>query len=515
MLSKTISKRTRKITLYTGQVLLYILAISGFILAIRYFAYPRIQPVSYYNAGVDVLGMFVCAVLFFGCTGDKEQSIGTANRWFVSLIIINSLAFMNNELSWFLAGFGDYRIWYLLLNTLTKLFDFTLVFYFYQYVSAMLDFKGKLARFTAKWVQIWFIPALILIAVNFFTGICFGVDDNGEFFRTRLYPLVDLYLILVVPLTTILIYKSEYPRRQKKISASFIFIPIVHYIITGGAHGYATQYGSTLVAMIIIYCILFNDRSKKLTATKTELNMATQIQAAMLPGIFPPYPDRTEFDIYATMDPAKEVGGDFYDFYLIDDDHLCLVIADVSDKGVPAALFMMVSKVIIQSCAMLGRSPAEILTKTNEAICSKNPQGMFVTVWLGILEISTGKLTASNAGHEYPILMHPNGEYEKIKDPHGLFVGGMPGIQHTEYELQMEPGAKLFVYTDGVVEAKNPNKEMFGMDRLLKTLNADTGAEPKQVIQNVKAEVMKFVKDAEQFDDLTMLSIEYKGVSAQ
>ena len=163
--------------------------------------------------------------------------------------------------------------------------------------------------------------------------------------------------------------------------------------------------------------VQYVDEVRRVTAEKerisTELHMANQIQESMLPSIFPAFPERSEFDIYATMDPAKEVGGDFYDFFLIDEDHLCMVIADVSGKGVPAALFMMISKIIIQSCAMLGRGAGEILTKTNEALCSNNRMEMFVTVWLGILEISTGKLTAANAGHEYPAIMRKG----KFEDP--------------------------------------------------------------------------------------------------
>ena len=139
------------------------------------------------------------------------------------------------------------------------------------------------------------------------------------------------------------------------------------------------------------------DEIGTLAGISTELSLAARIQAAMLPNTFPPFPDRTEFDIYACMDPAREVGGDFYDFFFIDDDHLCLVIADVSGKGIPGALFMMISKVILQSCAMLGKSAGEILTKTNEAICSNNEEGMFVTVWIGILEVSTGKMIATES----------------------------------------------------------------------------------------------------------------------
>ncbi len=244
---------------------------------------------------------------------------------------------------------------------------------------------------------------------------------------------------------------------------------------------------------------------------KTELTLASRIQASILPHIFPPFPDRKEFDLYASMDPAKEVGGDFYDFFLTDDDHLGIVMADVSGKGVPAALFMMISKVILQSCAMLGKSPGEILTKTNEALCSNNQVGMFVTAWVGILEISTGKLTAANAGHEYPALMRAGRGFELFKDKHGFVVGGMEGIQYSEYELRLNPGDKLFLYTDGVAEATDAEKQLFGTDRMISALNEVRDGSPEQILQGVRRGVDRFVKDAEQFDDLTMLCLEYRG----
>ncbi len=254
---------------------------------------------------------------------------------------------------------------------------------------------------------------------------------------------------------------------------------------------------------------------QRVTAEKerigTELEMATRIQTAMLPHIFPAFPDRPELDIYASMDPAKEVGGDFYDYFLVDDDHLCLVIADVSGKGVPAALFMMASKIIIQSIAMLGSSPAEILKRTNDAICSNNEEEMFVTVWLGIVDLSTGRVTAANAGHEYPVLKDPDGAFEIWKDRHDFVIGGMEGLRYNEYELQLKPGGKLFVYTDGVPEATNKDKEQFGTERMVGALNRDPAVAPEQLLANVRSAVNDFVQDAEQFDDLTMLCIEYKG----
>ena len=243
----------------------------------------------------------------------------------------------------------------------------------------------------------------------------------------------------------------------------------------------------------------------------TELALATRIQADMLPNTYPAFPDRAEFDIYALMNPAREVGGDFYDFFLVDDDHLCMMIADVSGKGIPAALFMMASRIILASNAKLSKSPAEILASTNETICQNNREEMFVTVWLGILEISTGKLTAANAGHEYPVLMQAGERFELVKDKHGFVIGGMDGMKYKEYELQLTPGSKLFLYTDGVPEATNAQNELFGTERMLAALNENTGSSPEEMLKNVRRSVDGFVRDAEQFDDLTMLGLEYKG----
>ena len=252
----------------------------------------------------------------------------------------------------------------------------------------------------------------------------------------------------------------------------------------------------------------------KVTAEKerigTELSIATRIQASMLPQVFPAYPERHEFDLYASMDPAKEVGGDFCDFFLVDDDHLCIVMADVSGKGVPAALFMMASRIIIANNAMAGKSPAQVLYDTNTTLLANGQDDMFVTVWIGILEISTGRLTASNGGHEYPVLTK-GGRFEMYKDVHSFLVGGMPGVKYKEYELQLNPGDKLFVYTDGVPEAQDSEKKMFGMDRTVDTLNENREASPKELLQSVRKAVDAFVGDAEPFDDLTMLCLEYKG----
>ena len=243
----------------------------------------------------------------------------------------------------------------------------------------------------------------------------------------------------------------------------------------------------------------------------TELEMARKIQTGTMPAVFPSFPDRQEFDIYASVDPAKEVGGDFYDFFMIDDDHLCLVIADVSGKGVPAALFMMSAKIMISGFAEAGKTPAEILTAANAKLRANNPEKMFVTVWLGILEISTGKLTAANAGHEYPVLMQPDGKFEILKDKHGPMICFMKKFQYNEYEIELKPGTRLFLYTDGIPEATDSKEQMFGIDRLLTALNEKSDAPLKELLENVRNAVDGFVKEAEQFDDLTMLCLEYRN----
>ena len=243
----------------------------------------------------------------------------------------------------------------------------------------------------------------------------------------------------------------------------------------------------------------------------TELSLARTIQENSIPTTFPPFPDRTEFDIFASMDPAREVGGDFYNFFLIDDDHLGVMIGDVSGKGIPGALFMMVSNILLSDRTRMGGTPAQILSFVNDALHDHNTAEMFVSVWLGILEISTGRLTVANAGHEYPALKKPDGRFEILKSKHGLVLGAMDGMNYREYTLPLEPGSKLFIYTDGVPEATAAGNVMFGMDRMLEALNKDPDGSPEQILKNVQDAVDGFVLDAEQFDDLTMLCLEYKG----
>ena len=240
-----------------------------------------------------------------------------------------------------------------------------------------------------------------------------------------------------------------------------------------------------------------------------ELSFARAIQDAALPKnfVFP----RHDFEIYAIMDPAREVGGDFYDFFFVDQHRIALVIADVSGKGIPAALFMMRAKTAIRGLAESGRKPSEILFRANNILCEGNDTEMFVTVWMGIIDLKTGLMTCVNGGHEYPVIKRAGSGYELIRDKHGLALAAMENMKYTEYELRMNPGDRLFVYTDGVPEAIDSNTQQYGTERMIRALDRVGDGSLQETLETVQEDLAGFVGDADQFDDLTMLVFSYIG----
>ena len=242
----------------------------------------------------------------------------------------------------------------------------------------------------------------------------------------------------------------------------------------------------------------------------TELNFAKQIQYSSLPTKFPAFPDREEFDVYAYIKPAKEVGGDFYNFVLVDDDHLAVWIGDVSDKGVPAALFMMSINIMINIRTCMGGTPSEIMAFVNDNICEHNGENMFITIWLGILEISTGRLTFVNAGHEDMAVYRNGGEFELYKTKHNIAVGIQSGMVYQDFEMQLGKGDRIFIYTDGVPEATDPYDTLFNTDRMISALNERKDGSPQEFLEIVYTRVKEFVGDRTQFDDLTMVGLELK-----
>ena len=392
---------------------------------------------------------------------------------------------------------------YLLMGTLTVVYAVTTTALTYNVALLIVIPIILSVRYFSKRYTM-FIAVLSIVV--FFMAYLYGANHG----------MLDLNFVQYAPGTTIVTNDNmwlddavrDIPYNEtlmiQNTMISNYFVKLLQYVII-----------AVTAVKLVGYCQDVMQKQKELTESSArigaELDMASNIQNSMLPNLFPAYPERKEFEIYASMKPAKEVGGDFYDFFLIDDDHLCMVIADVSGKGVPAALFMMASKIILANNAKSGKSPAQILEDTNNTICSNNENNMFVTVWLGILEISTGKVIAANAGHEYPAIMSPDGTFSLFKDKHGFVVGGMEGVKYKEYEVQLEPGSKIFVYTDGVPEATNHGEEMFGVERMVRALNINSKDTAKDLLGDMRHAVDGFVENAPQFDDLTMLCLEYKG----
>lgn len=253
------------------------------------------------------------------------------------------------------------------------------------------------------------------------------------------------------------------------------------------------------------------DAAKK--RIEQELLLAHNIQDAALPKNFTF--TRKGFELFATMNPAREVGGDFYDFFFVAADKIAVVIADVSDKGVPAALFMMRSKTAIRGLAESGAEPEEIFYRVNNELCEGNELNMFVTVWMGILDLNTGDMRCLNAGHEYPAVMRNNGDYEIFRDKHHLPLGAMKDMTYTGYDMHLDPGDCLYIYTDGIPDAINVNEEEFGLDRMLNALNTYKDASMEGLLQGVKADQDVFVGEADQFDDITMLGFRYNGLQEE
>ncbi len=478
----------------------------------------RLEPDWIFNIGVDTIGIATCAVLYYGCMSGRDSTEETTYL-FVALLSTNGFSLFLDECAWLVQGVPSLRIWNVIVNVLFYANGVVLLYQFWRYVRTALKLEGELMRWATAALQIALIPASLLCYGNLFAPIYFGVDEMGVYRRTALYPLCYLYALICLVVLLFGLSKSSAPKRQRNVVISFAAIPALNAVLTFNTFGISTQYVATLISIVLIYSVVFTDRSKALAATETELGMATNIQAHMLPNTFPPFPDRKEFDIYATMDPAKEVAGDFYDFFLIDDDHLGLVVADVSGKGVPAALFSMIAKTMLKTQMQLWRNPEYVMREVNAALCENNEDAMFVTVWLGVLEISTGELTYADAGHE-KLLLYQNGAWSFLPKAGGpaLAMFDPEDLEYMDEKHQfrnqtvhLNPGDAVFQYTDGVTEATDANNELFGEERLLEAMNSAPSTEPTALLKYVRTKVDEFVREAPQFDDTTMLGVRYAG----
>ena len=335
---------------------------------------------------------------------------------------------------------------------------------------------------------------------------------------------------IIISTITVLLYNFLLKRMVKEVFTvmegkmnRFMFVPFITSIgfffisQTVQTYGIMPDKGFDFILFYAIVCLVFALMyqlvfsnvlwSSRAMKTEAELNVASHIQKNMLPCIFPPYPEREEFDIYATMMPAKEVGGDFYDFFLIDPDHLAIVIADVSGKGVPAALFMVIAKTLIKNNTAGMTEPKGIFEKTNDQLCENNEEGMFVTGFMGILEISTGVFSFVNAGHNPPLLKRKGQQFDWLSVKPGFILAGMEGMKYQQESITLSEGDELYLYTDGVTEAMNLEEELFTDQRLKEALNRHRKLDLKDLLASMKQEIDQFANGAKQADDITMLAL--------
>ncbi len=471
-----------------------------------------LSPVHAMNVGIDLVGMIIGSLLLLFCYIDLQR-VGVDQKYFRYLVEATIIALFADIGAWVMEERPELWLLNRIDNTIFYMTMPTVVLFFWQYFTCIIGREERLVIETERWLKLGYALEMVLCTINFFMGFFFTVDHQGVYHRGALYPLFMAYILAlgVMVIILMIIYRKRLTRRQIVAVSAYVATPFPVIFISLFIYGLSLNYAVCMLDLLVMYCILNIEQSREKLAVEKELSTAASIQEGVLPHVFPLFPERKEFELHASMDPAKEVGGDFYDAFLIDDDHLAIVIADVSGKGIPAALFMLISRTLIKTRAMMGGTPAGILMDVNPQLFEGNQAKMFVTVWMGILTISTGHVIEANAGHEYPAIRHANGRFELLKRKHGLVLGGMKKVRYTDDEFDLEPGDTLFVYTDGIPEATDSKGQRFGMSRMTRALNKRADAAPLELLKTVRTEVDFFVGNAPQFDDLTMLAVKYYG----
>lgn len=489
--------------------------------------WETLQPGTMLTVSQNTLGIFICSLLYVSSVKDRNnRSLRTAS--FAYLVSLTGWMMFLTNVSFLIVVTDGNHPFMIGIETLLNFCSLLLSLAFLTYLCELADIAENQEKVLKNLVYAGAIPEFLLLLGNLVGHYFFYINADNKLVEKPFYLVFMAFPLLMNCLLLFFIIKMPAERSVKRTLVNFITFPSVAVIIYA-ITGILFIYPAMLCSLIFIYGNVFTEYESNLAKksleiakkenelllakhnqirVETELDMAAKIQTHVLPRTFPPFPEYDAFDIYASMKPAKEVGGDFYDLFLVDKDHMAMVIADVSGKGVPAALYMMIAKTMIKHAAMQGNSPAKTLEIVNNQLCdSDEDMEMFVTAWVGIYEISTGKLTAANAGHEYPVISYDGNKFTLIKDKHGIVLGAFSGRKYTEYEICMAPGDTLFVYTDGVPEAVNVEVQQFGNERMLEALNRHAGGSMEDLIRAVNEELFRYIDGEDQFDDVTMLAM--------
>lgn len=506
--------KTRSKQRFRGSI--FILAINVVMIAVSLFALHQrtldsLKPSESMNAGMDLMAMILgFFILLFSLIDHKRTE--EDYRSYCMIVEMTFLGLFTDVLAWSMNGVPEVRFWYLLVNTVFYLCMPIGLYCFWRYVLQIIGKNDPWVKRADIFIKIGFAAEVAACVINISAGFFFVVDATGTYQRGPFFILFMLYIGVVGILIAVLLVvrRKRLQKRQIVVLAVYLLTPLPVILLSVFVYGMSLNYIAAMVDLLLMYGALNVEQGREKMAVKQELATATQIQQDMLPRIFPIYPDRKEFEVFAHMDPAREVGGDFYDIFLLDEDHLALVMADVAGKGIPASLFMVVSKTMIKNRALMGGTPSEILRDVNARMCEGKGSAMFVTVWLGIVTLSTGEVTETNAGHENPVLIR-NGTCEILKRPHDFVLGGLKKAKFHEDSFVLNPGDMLFIYTDGLPEASNAEGKRYEMERVREALSRYQDAGPEELLSGVRREVDSFVGEADQFDDLTMMAFLYRG----
>ncbi|MBR5420657.1 MAG: serine/threonine-protein phosphatase [Lachnospiraceae bacterium] len=487
------------------------------ILLIELFHYTLagLDGLSVLQVSMDVCSMAMGVILFVACAFDGDELNGL-KKWYLRLVLVVFTGLFTDALSWVIDGHAEVRLLNYAANTLLFLVSPLIIFIFYRYVLEYMDIAGeKRVKGVTALMGIGCILSVALRLLNLLRPIYFYIDKEGAYQRGSLHLLSNGYSFAgaVIIFGLILLYRKQLMIYQLIILFTFTLAQFTAVVYAPLLYGLTPELGTMMTILLLLFCVLNLEKSRARSAVEAELSVANRMQASMLPKEFPDLSRVLEYDLYASMTPAREVGGDFYDFFMLDEDHLAFLVADVSDKGVGAALLMAVSKAMVKMRAQLGGRPSEVLAHVDGKIGKNNDAGMFVTMWLGYLDLRTGHVVACNGGHDYPALClkEKGGEYVIEKTKHGPPVGFIPGMIFPEIEFDMEPGDRIFLYTDGVNEAQGKNGEEFGTERLLEVLNHDPDLGSRELCRKVRDTANAFVGNDPQFDDMTMMSLIYRG----
>ena len=512
----SIGKKQFDISAFLASLFFIFIMVVGVISFEKVLTTGSLPMASIVNISADIACMALGYVLFICSIVDKSRNENNLNYYLLLLFACFCSSFLD-ELCWIVDGNPLLIYLNYLSNTLFYLCTPVMAFMFWRYVISFLGIKHLLLDKFDKFLIAGLVVSVTAIMVNPFFGYYFRVKPDGFYERSAFYLISLIYPYLTMILTLILVFNAKKRFKTYQIVTLFLyaFFPAAVGILSIFTYGLSLSGPVIMLVLLLMYCVLNVVQSRERMISDNELKMATTIQENMLPHVFPPYPEHKEFDLYASMTAAKEVGGDFYDFYMPDQDHLVITMADVSGKGIPAALFMMVTKTLIKNRGLTDYEDCpKILSSVNNQLCENNEMNMFVTAWVGVLTLSTGELRYANAGHEYPALKRKDGKFELIKERHSPPIGCMDGIVYKEHSITLNPGDVIYLYTDGVTEANNEAGELFGEERMLEMLN-NPYETMEEMDANVREGIAAFIGNTPQFDDITMLGMKYNGTQKQ